>query len=205
MEGSLTKKPKRLRLYNALKIGYLRNEKKQARMLKKFGYILDTELTNPRENIVAYSPFDKKLLYISNGTDFRNVEDVGNDALILLGSSKEGKRVQDEKQLLTKAREKYKNSKLVMASHSLGSQIQHDIAPAEARVVTYNPAYSFNQKVRPNFENYRTQGDIISTFAPKANTTILENPNPQRSQFNAFANILSAHDTDNLRNVGIFL
>jgi hypothetical protein len=202
---SLTKKPKRLRLYNALKIGYSRNEKKQARMLKKFGYILDTELTNPRENIVAYSPFDNKLLYISNGTDFRNVEDVGNDALILLGSQKESGRIRDEKQLLTKAREKYKNSKLIMASHSLGGQIQHNIAPSDARVVTYNPAYSFNQKVRPNFENYRTQGDIISTFAPKANTTILENPNPQRSQFNAFANVLDSHSTDNLRNVGIFL
>jgi len=205
MEGSLLKKPKRLRLYNALKIGYTRNEKRQAKMLKKFGYILDTELTNPRENIVAYSPFDKKLLYITNGTDFRNAEDVGNDALILLGSQKEGRRVQDEKQLLTKARDKYKGAKLVMASHSLGGQIQHNIAPASADVYTYNPAYSFNQKVKPNFHNYRTQGDIVSTFAPKSNTTILENPNPQRSQLNAFSNILSAHDTDNLRNVGIFL
>ncbi len=202
---SLTKKPKKIRLYNALKAGYFRNEKRQRKYLKKFGYILDTELTNPRENIVAYSPTDRKLLYISNGTDFTSAEDVGNDALILLGSQKESGRIRDEKQLLTKARNKYKDAKLVMASHSLGSQIQHNIAPAEARVVTYNPAYSFNQKVRPNFENYRTQGDIVSTFAPKANTTILENPNPQRSQFNAFANLLSAHDTDNLRNVGIFL
>jgi hypothetical protein len=202
---SLTKKPKKIRLYNALKAGYMRNERRQAKYLKKFGYILDPELTRGRENIVAYNPFDKKLLYISNGTDFTSAEDVANDALILLGSQKESGRIRDEKQLLTKARNKYKDAKLVMASHSLGGQIQHNIAPSDARVVTYNPAYSFNQKVRPNFENYRTQGDIISTFAPKANTTILENPNPQRSQFNAFANILSAHDTDNLRNVGIFL
>jgi hypothetical protein len=125
--------------------------------------------------------------------------------LILLGSQKESGRVRDEKQLLTKARDKYKNAKLVMASHSLGAQIQHNISPASADVYTYNPAYSFNQKVRPNFKNYRTQGDIVSTFAPKSNTTILENPNPQRSQFNTFQNILSAHDTENLRNVGIFL
>jgi hypothetical protein len=205
MEGSLLKKPKRLRLYNALRAGYMRNEKRQAKYLKRFGFILDTELTNPRENIVAYSPTDRKLLYISNGTDFRNVEDVGNDALILLGSSKEGKRVQNEKQLLTKARNKYKDAKLVLASHSLGAQIQHDIAPSSADVYTYNPAYSFNQKVRPNFKNFRTSGDIVSTFAPRANTTTLPNPNPQRSQFNTFQNILSAHDTDNLRNVGIFL
>lgn len=201
---SLTKKPRKIRLYNALKAGYMRSERRQAKYLKKFGYIVDNELTNPRENIVAYSPFDNKLLYISNGTDLRSAEDLGNDALILLGSQKESGRVRDEKQLLTKARKKYEGAKLVMASHSLGGQIQHNIAPRSADVYTYNPAYSFNQKMRPNFHNYRTQGDIVSTFAPKENTTILENERP-RSHFNAFANILSAHDTENLRQQGIFL
>jgi hypothetical protein len=204
MEGSLLKKPKKIRLYNALKAGYMRNEKRQAKYLKKFGYILDNELTNARENIVAYNPFDKKLLYISNGTDLRSAEDLGNDALILVGSQKESGRVRDEKQLLTKAREKYKGAKLVMASHSLGGQIQHNIAPSSADVYTYNPAYSFNQKMRPNFKNYRTEGDVVSAFAPSQNTTVLENPRP-RSHFNAFANVLSAHDTNNLRNEGIFL
>ena len=190
MEGSLTKRPKRLRLYNALRAGYMRNAKKQQKYLKKFGYVLDRELTsNPRETVVAYSPFDKKLLFISNGTDVTSAEDLANDALILVGSQKESGRVKDEKQLLTKAREKYKDAKLVMASHSLGAQVQHNISPSSADVYTYNPAYSLNQKVKPNFRNYRTEGDIISTFAPKANTTTLPNPAPQRNQFNAFANI----------------
>jgi hypothetical protein len=201
---SLTKKPKKIRLYNALKAGYMRNERRQAKYLKKFGYIVDTELTRGRENIVAYNPFDKKLLYITNGTDFNNANDVGNDALILLGSQKASGRMEDEKVLLTKARDKYKGAKLVMASHSLGGQIQHNIAPADAEVFTYNPAYGINQKVRPNFHNYRTSGDIISTFSPRANTTTLPNPN-QRSSFNAFSNILDAHNTENLRNAGIFL
>lgn len=201
---SLTKKPRKIRLYNALKAGYMRNERRQAKYLKKFGYILDNELTHGRENIVAYNPFDKKLLYITNGTDFSNANDVGNDALILIGSQKASGRIEDEKKLLTKAREKYKGAKLVMASHSLGGQIQHNIAPADARVVTYNPAYGINQKVRKNFENYRTSGDIVSTFAPKTNTYTLPNPNP-RSNLNAFSNILDAHSTDNLKNVGIFL
>ena len=202
---SLTKKPKRLRLYNALRAGYFRNERRQAKYLKKFGYVLDNELSNGRENIIAYNPFDKKLLYISNGTDFRNASDVGNDALILFGSQKASGRIEDEKQLLTKARSKYKDAKLVMASHSLGAQIQHNIAPSDAKVVTYNPYYGINQKVRPNFENYRSSGDIVSTFAPKANTTTLANPNTRRSEFNAFQNILDSHSTENLRNVGIFL
>jgi hypothetical protein len=201
---SLTKKPRKIRLYNALKAGYLRNEKKQRRYLKRFGFILDRELTNPRENIVAYNPFDNKILYITNGTDITSAEDLANDALIAIGSQKESGRVRDEKQLLTKAREKYKGAKLVMASHSLGGQIQHNIAPASAEVYTYNPAYSFNQKVRPNFHNYRTQGDVFSAFAPRENTTTLPNPN-QRSNINAFANILNAHDTENLAQQGIFL
>jgi hypothetical protein len=201
---SLTKKPKKIRLYNALKAGYMRNERRQAKYLKKFGYILDQDLTNPRENIVAYNPFDKKLLYISNGTDIRSPEDLANDALLILGSQKESGRIKTEKELLTKARNKYKDAKLVMASHSLGGQVQHNIAPSSAEVYTYNPAYSFNQKVRENFTNYRTKGDVFSTFAPTQNTTTLPNPN-QRSQINAFKNILDAHSTENLRNVGIFL
>ena len=202
---SLTKKPRKIRLYNALKAGYMRNERRQAKYLKKFGYILDNELTRGRENIVAYNPFDKKLLYISNGTDFRNGNDIYNDALTLVGSQKASERIEDEKKLLTKARDKYKGAKVVMASHSLGAQIQHNIAPADAKVVTYNPFYGVNQKVRKNFENYRTSGDIVSTFAPKSNTTTLPNPNPQRSQLNAFQNILDSHSSENLRNVGIFL
>lgn len=201
---SLTKKPKRIRLYNALKAGYFRNERRQRKYLKKFGYVLDNQLTNPRESIVAYNPIDNKILYITNGTDITSAEDLANDALVALGSQKESGRIRDEKQLLTKAREKYKGAKLVMASHSLGGQIQHNIAPASADVYTYNPAYSFNQKVRPNFHNYRTQGDVFSAFAPRENTTTLPNPRPV-SHFNAFANILNAHDTENLAQQGIFL
>lgn len=201
---SLTRKPRKIRLYNALKAGYMRNERRQRRYLKKFGYILDNELTNPRENIVAYNPFDNKLLYISNGTDITSAEDLANDALVMVGSEKESGRVRDEKQLLTKARKKYEGAKLVMASHSLGGQVQHNIAPRSADVYTYNPAYSFNQKVKPNFHNYRTEGDVFSAFAPRENTTTLVNPRPV-SHFNAFANILNAHDTENLANQGIFL
>lgn len=201
---SLVKKPKRLRLYNAIRAGYLRNERRQARYLKKYGYILDNELTNPRESIVAYSPFDKKLLYISNGTDFTNVEDVANDAVLVGGNQKNSYRNMKERDILTKAREKYKGAKLVMASHSLGGQIQHNIAPSNAEVYTYNPAFAMNQKARPNFNNYRTEGDIVSVFSPKENTTTLPNPNP-RSVLNAFENILSAHDSENLKMAGIFL
>jgi hypothetical protein len=201
---SLVKKPKKLRLYNAIRAGYLRNERRQARYLKKYGYILDNELTNPRESIVAYSPFDNKLLYISNGTDFTNIEDVANDAVLIGGSQKGSYRNMKEREALTKARDKYKGAKLVMASHSLGGQIQHNIAPSDAAVYTYNPAFTMNQKARPNFQNYRTEGDIVSVFSPKENTTTLPNPNP-RSVLNAFENILSAHDSENLKMAGIFL
>jgi hypothetical protein len=105
MDQSLTKplrRAKRLRLYNALKAGYFRNEKKQRRYLKRFGYIVDSELTNPRENIVAYNPVDKKLLYISNGTDITDFSDLKNDGLILSGNIlRYSGRIKEEIELLT--------------------------------------------------------------------------------------------------------
>ena len=53
MTESLINRPKQLKLYGALKIGYLRDEKKQAKALKQFGYVLDKSLTN-REHLTAY-------------------------------------------------------------------------------------------------------------------------------------------------------
>ena len=56
---------KKLRFYKALKIGYTRDLKRQQQALKKYGYVIDRDLTNPREQVVAYNPFDRKLLFIS--------------------------------------------------------------------------------------------------------------------------------------------
>lgn len=56
-----TIKPKKLNLYKALEIGYLRNEAKQKKRLKRFGYRLVPDLTT-REHVVAINPVNNKLL-----------------------------------------------------------------------------------------------------------------------------------------------
>ena len=64
------KKRKMLKLYKALKIAYMRNKpKRQARLLKKYGYILDKDLS---ENDM----FIKKIILtqlIKYHTDFYNI------------------------------------------------------------------------------------------------------------------------------------
>jgi len=202
----LTKRPRKLRLYNALKAGYARNPKRAAKYLKKFGYIVDPSLSDSREFITAYSPLENKVIHISNGTNQYSPKDIGTDLLIGLGSFKDAGRYKDEKNALTKAREKYKDAKIVLAGHSLGGQILHNIASPSMgdKAYTYNPAYSMNQKVRPNFYNYRTEGDVFSAFAPTQNTRTLDNPrNPIPHK--PIQNLLKAHELENIRNEPIFL
>lgn len=202
----LTKRPRKLRLYNALKAGYARNPKRAAKYLKKFGYIVDNELSDSREFITAYSPFENKIIHISNGTNPYSPKDLATDLLTGLGSFKDTARYKDEKNALTKAREKYKDAQVVLAGHSLAGQVLHNIAsPSKGdRAYAYNPAYAPNQKVREGFQNYRTEGDIFSVFAPRQNTQTLDNPHNQVAH-RPIQNILKAHDTENIRNAPIFL
>lgn len=202
----LTKRPRKLRLYNALKAGYARNPKRAAKYLKKFGYVLDPTLSDSREFITAYSPFENKVIHISNGTNPYSPKDIATDLLTGLGSFKDTGRYKDEKNALTKAREKYKDAKIVLAGHSLAGQVLHNIASPSLgdKSYTYNPAYAPNQKVRQNFYNYRTEGDVFSAFAPTQNTLTLDNtrnPIPHKP----IQNLLKAHDTENIRNEPIFL
>jgi len=202
----LTKRPRKLRLYNALKAGYARNPKRASRYLKKFGYVLDPTLSDSREFITAYSPFENKVIHISNGTNPYSPKDLATDLFTGLGSFKDTARYKDEKNALTKAREKYKGAQVVLAGHSLAGQVLHNIASPSMgdKAYTYNPAYSPNQKVRPGFYNVRTEGDVFSAFAPIQNTKTIDNPNtvvPHRP----IQNILKAHDTENIRNAPIFL
>jgi len=193
-DGQLLRKPKRMKLYNALNIGYLRNEKKQAKRLKKFGYVLDRDLTN-REHLVAFNPFDKKLLYVSNGTDFSNTNDVASDLLGILNVQKSTKRYEEEKNALLKAKEKYQPSKTTLASHSLGSQFTNTIASRSDDVYQYNPFLMPNTNPRENIQNIRTKGDIVSLFAPKENTINLNNGN----------HLLKAHNLTNIQELPVYV
>lgn len=186
--------PKRLRLYNALNIGYFRNEDKQRKRLKRFGYVLDGDLTN-RERMVAYNPATKKLLYVSNGTDFSNTDDLANDLLIGIPISPQSrKRVVEEKNTLLKAKDKYGVNKATVVGHSLGGNIAHYVGGAEDKIIEYNPAL-INQKVRPNETILKTKNDPFSSFANNAKVIAGSED----------VNVFKAHNLENIREEPIFV
>jgi hypothetical protein len=187
-------RPKKLKLYNALKIGYFRNENKQRKRLKRFGYRLDPELTN-REHMVAYNPYSKKLLFVSNGTQPSNTADLANDILIGLGvSGSNQKRVGDAKNALLKAKERYGVKSATIVGHSLGGNTGHFIGSADDKIIAFNPAL-INQKARPNETILKTKYDPISALAN--NTRVIDSEAP--------SGVLSAHSLSNLREEPIFI
>lgn len=188
--------PKKLNLHKALEIGYLRNEAKQKKRLKRFGYRILPEFTN-REHLIAINPATQKMIYVSNGTDFSNPQDVKNDLLGAIGLQKSSARYQEERNALLKAKEKYRPKETTLVSHSLGSQYTNYIASGDDRVIQLNPYYTAGAaKARPNVENYRTKMDAVSMFAPKANTTLLKSKE---------VDPISAHNIDVAKDAPIFI
>ena len=196
---------KKLKFYKALKIGYTRDLQKQRQALKKYGYVIDNELTDPRERVVAYNPFDKKLLFINNGTDPKNQKDLLTDLVLSTGGIKQTARFMDDKNALTKATKKYdvKNDNINVVGHSLGSAITNYITPSGAHGYTYGGAFTPNQKVRQNIRNFRTEGDIISSYAPKETTTQLENTT-DKSKTGTVDYLLKAHAIENIKDLPVY-
>ena len=149
-----------------------------------------------REHLVAFNPTNKKLLYVSNGTDFSNSVDVQNDILGAVGGQRHSRRREEEKNTLLKAKKELNPAHTTLVSHSLGSQYTNYIASPEDNVIQYNPYYTAGAKARKNVENYRTKNDVVSSFAPKENTHFLKTPS---------SNPVSAHNIDNIRDAPIFI
>lgn len=189
------KKPKKLSLYKALEIGYLRDENKQKKKLKKFGYKLLPDQTN-REHLAAYNPESKKLLYVSNGTDFSNKTDITNDLLGAIGQQRNSTRTKEEKNALLKAKNNVKPEEVVLVGHSLGAQYTNYIASKNDKVIQYNPYYTMGATERQNVKNYRTKNDLVSLYSPKENTEILNQ---------GFINPVKAHHISNIKNEPIFV
>lgn len=171
---------KRLKLYKALKIGYYRNERKQAKALKKYGYVLDKELSMGRERMVAFNPTTKKVLFVENGTNPTNVGDIVNDAYLVAGAIKKTGRFKRAKNTLNLAHDRYKDYKFTLAGHSLGGNLTNYIATPSDKVINYNAAYSKNAKPRANVTNFRVASDPISSYSPEGNTKIVEVPKQQK-------------------------
>jgi len=198
-------KPKKISLYKALDIGYLRNEQKQQKRLKKFGYRLDKELTN-KEHLVAYNPINNKLLYISNGSETNPLNTVQfvkdwthNLIHIPTGTYGSSDRLLSEKRTLTKAKDKYKTAQVVLVGHSQSGQIINRLTGKNDKGYTLDPAYigTFNNK---NVQNYRVKGDLVSSLASDVKT--LSNPSHLGK---GIIPAIEAHDIENIKNQPIFV
>lgn len=197
---------RKLSLHRALKIGYLRDERRQARKLKRYGYVLDKDLTN-NQHLVAYSPFTKKVLFVNNGSQTSILDPIqftkdwrSNLTSVPAGTFAYTPRFQEDKNAYLKAKKKYgEDTKFELVGHSQGAISVNELAKGNDRGITYNGAF-VKQKDNPNVENYRHARDIVSMFSNPADTkNLFMQPNMRT------LNPIAAHNVDTLKNVPIFI
>lgn len=183
-------------LYEALRIGYLRDENKQEKELKRFGYTLDKGLTN-YDHVTAFNPETKKLLYIVNGTAPHRLADLATDFDLATGKLKETPRYKSDKREFDKALSRYDEKDVAIAGHSLGGAISSYLSGnPDHKIYTFNAASTFGQKIRPNEESFRTRNDQFSAL--KAGARLV----PQTVKG---IPILAEHDLKNIRDQKIYL
>lgn len=198
-----------LSLYKALKIGYLRDENEQRAKLKRFGYVLDSELSDGKQRVVAYNPATKKAIYILNGSA---TDIVGNPTQFIkdwrtnitnipTGTLKYTPRFIDEKNIYDKIQQKYADAKIVLAGHSQSGATVNKLVEKGDIGYTLNPAL-INNKPNENVQNYRVEGDIVSAFSNPETIKVLPNPN---KRIMPLANALQAHDIGLIERQPIFL
>jgi len=200
------RKIKKLSLYKALKIGYLRNEAKQKKRLKRFGYRIDNDLTN-NERLVAFNPFTNKVLFVENGSSVNPLTDVkqftedwlNNITTIPTGVFTATPRFQSAKSAYLKAKEKYgQDKKYELVGHSQSAVSINELAQKGDTGYTYNGAL-LKQKDNPYVTNYRSVNDIVSAFS---------NPNDMKTLYQprlAGQNFYQAHNINNIKDQPIFL
>lgn len=194
------RKIKKLSMYKALKLGYLRNEKKQVKRMKRFGYVVDKDLTN-NERMVAYNPTTNKVIFVENGSSTNPLssqfyEDWQNNIQnVSTGTFQYTPRFQNAKSAYLKAKEKYKDIPVTLVGHSQSGIIVNELTKKGDKGLTYNGAL-IKQKDNPNVTNYRSKGDLVSSFS---------NPNDMKTLAGQSKNPISAHAIDNIARVPIFL
>ena len=175
-------------LHEVIKNSY---KKEKAKTIK--GYDLDPELSNHNQQ-VYYNKNNKKLLYSVTGT--HNLADVGTDIMLGLGRIKNTNRYKEADDTLKKAKTKYGVDNATIASHSLGGSIGGLIGSGNDTIYSLDKG-AVGQKTRPNENNLRTQGDLVSIFSRNdKNTTNFINPNEPSGRF--IKDAVNAHAVDTL-------
>jgi len=199
----MPRKDRRLKLGKALQIGYLRDERKQAKALGRFGYMLDNRLSDGRQTLVAFNPKENQVLFVANGTDPKSSKDLETDLLTITGGLKQTRRYDETKAAYNAAKQKYKGAQFVDVGHSLAGGLVNAVASGNDTVYTYNAAFAPNQKARANVQNYRTAGDVVSLFAPKETTTQLVNRT--ESTVRPVNYLLKTHAVENIKDLPVYL
>ena len=196
------RKIKRLSLYKSLQLGYLKNEAKQAKRLKKFGYIIDKDLTD-NQHLVARNAFNGKILFVNNGSSIsafdpnQTIKDWRSNIFnVSTGTFQYTPRYQEDKNTYLKIKNKYKDAPVVMVAHSQGAISVNDLAKTGDKGFTFNGAL-LRQKNNPNVTNYRTKGDLVSAFANPNDMKTLASPVTQ--------NPISAHNIENIKELPVFV
>ena len=198
-------------LAKVIKVGY-KSQKKQKKVMKKYGYKIDKDLSNDNEQ-VYYNPSDKKLRYNVAGT--HKLSDWGTDAYLALGGLKSTNRYKEADNTLKKAKAKYNINNATVTGHSLGGSIAQGIAKPEDKEFSLNAGYTIGQKTKGgNQQNYRTQGDVVSllgsssknlkTIGKKENTSVLGSF-VKGGLIGAGLNLLKSHKPETIKSEHIFV
>jgi hypothetical protein len=194
-----------LKLYTALKIGNLRNERKQQNALKRYGYILDRPLSNGRQTMVAYNPKKNQVLFLENGTDPSNFKDIYTDVQLARGQLASTERYRETKQIYDTAKSKYKGAVFKDIGYSLGGALVNAIAQPEDKAVVFNSPFLKSTPVKSNVSSLRVEGDPVSIYSPPENTRLLVNPYENPGGLGTPNYLLKTHRLESIAQQKIFI
>ena len=139
------------------------------------GFKLDEEFNQEKQKV--FLDKNNRPIIAYRGTVLTDLEDLGNDALLLVGLEGFSNRFQNSVDFAKKVVDKYGKENVSLVGHSLGSAIANYVSaktdiPGEGfntpnTLNTFNPfSYLSNSKIN----NYKSNYDIISALNPRANT-----------------------------------
>ena len=197
-------------LHKALKLSYLDDNKKKKKLLKKYGFRLDEDLSSHNQT-VAYNPGNQRMLYSVAGT--HNMDDLKTDLQLAFGNLKRTKRYTEAVNTLDRAKNKYKGSKEnIITGESLGGTITSYLPyDDKTRAFAVNSGYTIGQQSRNRggrLTNYRVKGDLISGLSAGhkfQNTLDINVPKRGKTREEQFINEAYDRHVQKTKGTGIFI